>query len=251
MLDTLNSVIKTAKAEVGYKEGKTNITKYSDFIDKNFPDFYNGRKQGAAWCDIFVDYLFLVNFGEDKALQMLCQPKKSCGAGCKFSAQYYKSKGRYGKEPKIGAQVFFGKEGNESHTGVVIHYNGTHITTIEGNSNNEVRQRSYKVDDGYISGYGYPIYDIDIPSSTVGYKGAFPVIPKKGYICKGDKGPNVKKLQLFLKWYDPNFLPRYGADSDFGSETLTAVKTFQQREGIKQDGLFGPTSLKYAKTVRK
>ena len=62
MLETLNLVIKTAKAEVGYKEGKTNITKYSDFIDKHFPDFYNGRKQGAAWCDIFVDYLFLVNW---------------------------------------------------------------------------------------------------------------------------------------------------------------------------------------------
>ena len=182
---------------------------------------------------------------------MLCQPRKSCGAGCKFSAQYYKSKGRYGKEPKIGAQVFFGKEGNEQHTGIVVHYNGTHITTIEGNSNNEVRQRSYKVTDGYISGYGYPIYDIDIPSPTVGYKGAFPVIPKKGYICKGDCGQNVMKLQLFLKWYDPNFLPRYGADSDFGSETLSAVKTFQQREGIKVDGLFGPTSLKYAKAVRK
>ena len=249
---TLNSVIETAKAEIGYKEGNNNYNKYAAYIDKNFPDFYNGRKQNVAWCDVFNDYLFLVNGTEDEALYALCQPRKSCGAGCKFSAQYYKSQGRWGKTPQKGAQIFFGKEGNEQHTGIVISVSATKITTVEGNSNNEVRKRVYAIGDVNIAGFGYPRYDSNNTTVTrKGFPGTFPTLPARGYFQKGDKGVNVKRMQEFLKWYDNNFLPRYGADGDFGSETRSAVLAFQQRENLKQDGLFGKHSLQVAKNIRK
>ena len=34
-------------------------------------------------------------------------------------------------------------------------------------------------------------------------------------------------------------LPEYGADGEFGSETETALKKFQKKEGIKADGIYG------------
>lgn len=34
-------------------------------------------------------------------------------------------------------------------------------------------------------------------------------------------------------------LPKYGADGEFGSETEKALKAFQRKIGIKQDGLYG------------
>jgi hypothetical protein len=40
---------------------------------------------------------------------------------------------------------------------------------------------------------------------------------------KGSRGAKVKELQMKLLKKDPAILPKYGADSDFGSETETAL----------------------------
>jgi hypothetical protein len=40
---------------------------------------------------------------------------------------------------------------------------------------------------------------------------------------KGSRGAKVKELQQAILKYDPKALPKYGADSDFGSETQFAV----------------------------
>lgn len=85
----------------------------------------------------------------------------------------------------------------------------------------------------------------------VKYSGTFPTLPSRGYFQKGDKGVNVTRMQQFLIWYDGTFLPRYGADGSFGSETLAAVRAFQTREKLVVDGLFGKKSLAAAKAVRK
>lgn len=80
------------------------------------------------------------------------------------------------------------------------------------------------------------------------YTGVFPKLPIRGYFKRGDKGSQVKYLQLFLNWYGD-----YGlvVDGVIGTKTLTAVEKFQKSEGIAVDGLFGRTSLKIAKVVRK
>ena len=58
---------------------------------------------------------------------------------------------------------------------------------------------------------------------------------------KGMEGSDVKALQelLLQLGYD---LPRYGADGEFGSETLEAVKAFQKDEGLEVDGKYGEKS---------
>ena len=54
----------------------------------------------------------------------------------------------------------------------------------------------------------------------------------------GSKGTDVKAMQEFLLQLEYS-LPKYGADDEFGSETEKALKAFQRKVGIKQDGLYG------------
>lgn len=168
-------VINFALAEVGYKETPKNITKYSAYFEGT--DFYNGSKGngktwGAEWCDIFVDYCFCNVFGMDTARTMLYQPKKSCGAGCKFSAGYYKSNKAFYNKPKPGDQIFFIVGSGINHTGIVTKVTATRVYTVEGNSNNAVQTHAYALDNKKIAGYGRPRYGTaasvpNKPSNTV------------------------------------------------------------------------------------
>lgn len=161
-------VVETAMLEIGYKETGKNHNKYAEYIDKNYPNFYNGPKSwaggGAEWCDIFFDYCVLVNSTDmNEALYVTCQPSKSCGAGCSFSYDYYKKQGRVGNEPKIGAQIFFGTGKKPTHTGIVVDFYGDSVVTVEGNSDNMVKRHTYKQSSSRIFGYGYPRYTEDAP----------------------------------------------------------------------------------------
>ena len=64
----------------------------------------------------------------------------------------------------------------------------------------------------------------------------------------GCEGLDVKRLQYFLNWAGFNCGT---PDGDFGMKTLSAVKAFQTKYGLKADGIFGTTSLAKAKAVRK
>jgi peptidoglycan L-alanyl-D-glutamate endopeptidase CwlK len=66
--------------------------------------------------------------------------------------------------------------------------------------------------------------------------------PSSNVLKLGDKGSAVKALQEKLLKAGEK-LPRYGADGDFGDETLYAVKAFQARHGLKVDGLVGPQTM--------
>ena len=58
---------------------------------------------------------------------------------------------------------------------------------------------------------------------------------------KGSEGEDVKQLQnnLIKLGYS---LPKYGADGDFGSETVTALKKFQKDNSLEVDGQYGSKS---------
>lgn len=178
----VDEVIKVAKAEVGYLEkesrsnldsktgnaGDENITKYARDLDK-ISSFYNGRKQGCYWCDIFVDWCFYKAYGVTNARKLLCQPTKSCGAGCKWSMQYYQNKKQFHTSPKVGDQIFFSNSSGEiSHTGLVYKVDNKYVYTIEGNTSSAsgvvsngggVTMKKYRLSYKYIAGYGRPAYD--------------------------------------------------------------------------------------------
>ena len=113
-----SEIIAIALAEVGYREkasnaslddksanaGSANWTKYAR--DLAAAGYYNGNKNGYAWCDVFVDWCFFKAYGASEGQRIQCQTGP-LGAGCIYSAQYYRQKGRYDNTPKIGDQVFF------------------------------------------------------------------------------------------------------------------------------------------------
>lgn len=89
---------------------------------------------------------------------------------------------------------------------------------------------------------------IEKPKTLKAYTGAYPTLPAKGYLGKGDKGDQVKNLQKYLNWCLKAGL---ATDGDFGAKSEAAVKNFQQLYGLKADGLFGKESLNKAKQVKR
>ena len=174
ILEAKQKVLDLARAEIGYHEkasnanlddpsansGGANWTKYAYDLDRT--NWYNGGKNGYAWCDVFVDWLFFKAFGDPLGREMICQPTGSCGAGCLYSAQYYKSAGRWHTNaPQVGDQIFFSySPGEYSHTGIVEQVNGDTVTTIEGNTSDSVGRRQYNIGSRSIAGYGRPKWEL-------------------------------------------------------------------------------------------
>lgn len=169
---TAETVLNVAKAELGYYEkkdasgldskadnaGSNNYTKYSR--DLYAAGFYNGNKQGHAWCDVFVDWCFFTACGGDKqkAEALLCQTG-DLGAGVRYSARYYQNQGRfYEKDPQPGDQIFFYKNGIWTHTGIVLEVKNGKVYTVEGNKSNHVARCVYPLNYATIKGYGRPRY---------------------------------------------------------------------------------------------
>lgn len=176
-------VLDIALSEVGYLEkasnsnldsktgnaGSKNYTKYSR--DLAAVNFYNGRKQGVAWCSVFVAWNFFKAFGKDAALKLLCQPTRdNCGAGCKYARNYFKNKGQlHTSNPQPGDVIFFYSKDKKSisHTGLVYKVDGSKVYTVEGNTSGTsgviangggVCKKSYALTYGRIAGYGRPVY---------------------------------------------------------------------------------------------
>ena len=168
-------MVHSMLSQVGYVADPGKYTKYAADLDET--DTYNGPKNGFDWCDVFYDWNMITTFGLDVGQRMLFQPKHGGGAGCWLSAGFYRDNGRFGSEPRLGAQIFFGEPGDEYHTGGVVGYDDTFVYTVEGNtgygegySSGAVMKRTYYRDDGCIAGYGYP--DWDLAGGSDGDEGA-------------------------------------------------------------------------------
>ena len=256
-------VLEIAEAEVGYLEkasnanldsktanaGSANYTKYARDLD-NIPGFYNGKKNGYAWCDMFVDWCFVQAYGVAMAKKLLGQPEKSYGASCAASVNYYKAMGRYFKDPKVGDQIFFWYDGAPNHTGLVYKVDDNYVYTIEGNTSGAsgvipngggVCKKAYYRAYDKICGYGRPDYSLVAESATSGNTEAEEgdCMVSLFMLSKGNKGSQVKTLQatLITKWGIS--CGSYGADGDFGDATKNAVLAFQRRRGLEVDGIVG------------
>lgn len=180
-------VIDVALSEVGYLEkasksnlddktanaGSGNYTKYARDLAK-YP-FFNGSKQGAAWCAVFVAWCHDKAYGKAAALKLLCQPTKAannCGAGCRYAMDYFKAKGQFHtSNPQPGDMIFFYSADKSSiaHTGIVYKVDNSKVYTVEGNTSGAsgviangggVCTKSYSLSYNRIVGYGRPDYGI-------------------------------------------------------------------------------------------
>lgn len=262
-------VISIALAEVGYVEKETNAdldSKTGNAGDNNYTKygrdldalgFYNGRKNGVAWCDQFVDWSFVQAYGMEAALALTFQPygKPNCGAGCRYSRQYYEKNGRLFDTPQPGDQIFFYSSDKTqiSHTGLVYDVDKTYVYTVEGNTSSAsgvvanggaVAKKKYKLSSTRIAGYGRPNWGAEYETPET--ETAEPTVYKLGdrtlkNISPDMRGDDVKELQTRLNalGFDCGT-----ADGVFGSNTEKGVKAFQKAAAIEVDGKFGKESFK-------
>lgn len=247
--------IRIAQQEIGYLEkksnacldhrtanaGAANFTKYAR--DLCVAGYYNGSKNGYAWCDVFFDWVIWKLCGEDRdrAQALICQTGPY-GAGCSNSAQYYKQGGRFFIAcPQPGDQIFFwnAEKTAAAHTGIVVSVDEKYVHTIEGNTaassgvianGGEVCRKKYHLNDHRIYGYGRPRYEEETGEG-------FEV--KMRTMKKGDRGGQVMALQALLIGYGGD-LGRCGADGDFGGKTDEALRKYQSRNDLTPDGIAGP-----------
>lgn len=198
-------LIATAEDEIGYTGKRSNRdldgfkanagglwNKYARDLDA-LGDFYNGRKNGYDWCDVFVDWCFVHTFGRELGQKMLSQPNKSLGAGTGYSLNYYKKSGRFFFSPQPGDQIFFGDSKSTWHTGIVAGVEGGFVHTIEGNAGNpsSVRAARYTIGGRNIKGYGRPDWSV-VPADK-------PEKPEK----EVDDMTYYKTLADVPEWYKP------------------------------------------------
>ena len=248
----IDKILEIANQEVGYLEkasndqlddktanaGDKNFTKYARDMDNL--DVYNGKKNGYAWCNIFIDWCFYKALGLDRARELLI----GWSAGCTQDWYWLKNAGRIVNNPQRGDLIFFG---NLSHIGIIERVENGTIYTIEGNTSNNaelvinggcVAKKSYSVNSKYIYGYARPAY------ASEEYNGGSSTSNNEeneitySLIKKGSKGNLVRIAQekLLAKGYR---LPRWGADGNFGNETANAVKKLQRDAKIGIDGIIG------------
>lgn len=236
--------------------GDQNWNKYAAYLD-SLGDFYNGPKNigpYGMWCDIMYDAGMVICYGRKAAQYLICQPDRSAGAGCKYSAEYYAAAGQFFTAgPHPGDQIFFGSDWNHvNHTGLVVDVRDGRVYTIEGNTSNMVAERNYAIDDPGIFGYGRPRWGNPEDPEAAPHDEEKPDEPSEDYwydvklplLMVGDRGPYVKAAQALLiaRGYDCGNKPLIGTekpDGDFGDSTQKAVGFFQSKCGLEVDGEIG------------
>ena len=244
-------VIDIAISQIGYHEkasnrdlddftansGSGNFTKYSRILD-SIEGFYNGLKQGFPWCDQFIDAIFTLAYGVDTAMKLLCQPWGSAGAGCEYSAGYFKAAGQFYDYPEPGDQIFFDYGGGINHTGIVIAVTAFNVVTVEGNADDMVKQCTYSRSASIIAGYGRPDWSIDgdgtEPCEPEPIETTCEVTATLPIIRYGDMSVWVTIMQVLLisKGFSCG---RYGADGEYGPDTKNGLYQFQQVNNIEPD----------------
>ena len=160
-----SQILSVAKSQLGQKGGQPYWSWY-------------GFDERVAWCACFVSWCAnqcgLIENGQI--------PRYSV---CDNGIAYFKEKNRWqdretGYKPSQGDVIFFNwlekdENGNliqdekSDHTGIVEYYDTStnKVYTIEGNSSDECKERSYNADDIQIMGYGTMDANLDTPIKNI------------------------------------------------------------------------------------
>ena len=145
--DTSTLIVEVARSQIGNVGGEPYWSWY-------------GFTERVEWCACFVSWCAnkcgYINSG--------IIPKFS---GCINGVDWFKGRGQWignSFEPSPGMIIFFdwddedGQDGNADHVGIVEKVENGRVYTIEGNTSDSCRQRSYPVGYYQILGYGIPDY---------------------------------------------------------------------------------------------
>ena len=136
-------MIEIADTQIGNAGGETYWSWY-------------GLSNRDEWCAIFVSWVA----EQCGYIEADVIPKF---ASCRVGIQWFKDRGQWMERdytPAPGDLIFFDWEpdGVADHVGIVEYVADGKVNTIEGNSSDSVRRRSYDFDSIKIFGYGVPIY---------------------------------------------------------------------------------------------
>lgn len=202
--------------------------------------------QGQPWCAAQVTTAITEacdSRNDAKTVMYGLWPYVACNQ--LYDAAPASAKGRRGAwTPKPGDIIVFTDDGTvRSHTGMVYAVDATYVYTIEGNSGNMCRKRSYLLTSTYIYGYVRPAYaDAEEgTTTTVELYGAAVSVTGLCTLSKGTAGPQVKTIQriLYARGIKGSDNKAITVDGDFGKNTQAAVKTLQNLLGLAADGVVG------------
>ena len=138
-----NAIVQVALTQVGNVGGQPYWSWY-------------GFGSHVEWCACFVswcaDQCGFLNSG--------VIPKFSL---CSDGVAWFQKKGQWqdgSYTPAAGNIIFFdwGNDGNTDHVGIVEKVENGTVYTVEGNSNDACKQKSYPIGSSVIYGYGIPAY---------------------------------------------------------------------------------------------
>lgn len=158
MSGTVEAVRRELVRHIGYREKGENDTPFNREFGK-LPGYPHGGF-GYPWCHSFLSVCLKhagLTPGEDFPWT----------AGCLTGVAWFKSRGRWGRTPRVGAFVYYGPGGG-THVEWVEQVTPSHIVTIGGNTSGSLEGRYFNGDGVYrktiprdsprIYGYGYPDY---------------------------------------------------------------------------------------------
>jgi len=204
-------------------------------------NYYYAALYGEKWIDHIVadcSGLFrwafdqlggAISHSSNRIWNSYCSSKGEMSKGCK----------KDGAPILAGTAVFVHPSGNSKRTHIGLYIgNGTVIeaaSTQKGVITSQVTDKKW-VEWGELKGIDYSGAPQPEPGPD---PEPTPTPVTHPTLRKGSKGEAVREMQtLLLKAGE--VLPKYGVDGSFGNETLMALKNFQKKNGLAQDGICGP-----------
>ena len=156
--DENNSMWSAVLYGISYSDGKIVTVALSQVGNVGGEPYWSwyGFGSRVEWCACFVSWCA----NECGYIDTGVIPKF---AGCVNGVQWFKDRGQWqdgSAEPVPGMIIFFDWEGDgeTDHVGIVERCENGIVYTVEGNSGDACRQRSYPVGSSSIYGYGIPAY---------------------------------------------------------------------------------------------
>lgn len=229
MTATVTTLLNVARAELGYREQPpgSNRTRYGAWYGLD----------GQPWCAMFVSWCAAKAGAADIIPKHAYTPS---GAG------WFKRRGQWGGQPRVGAIVYFKWPGmgRIAHVGIVesVREDGV-IVCLEGNTDDAGGRTGGRVmrhvRRAHIAGYGYPAYaQPGRTAAPAGQPRAKVPRPRKPVtpavlVVDGELGPaTTKALQRALG---------VTADGEIGPVTIRAL---QRLLGTRPDGELGPITVR-------
>lgn len=138
---SLSDFVQVANGEVGYVEGPNNDTKYGVWFGMN----------NQPWCSIFVSWC-ANQAGILTTQSTASEPYVYKTASVQTMYNWYRNNSRNltistnpssANYPKVGDLVFI--NGTAEHIGIIVAVSSSTITTVEGNSSDQVETVSYSM----------------------------------------------------------------------------------------------------------